>query len=162
MTTDDDAQVRLAPPPPRWVLHTMNRVMRPLLRSPLAKHMNGVMLLEFRGRRTGRTYRVPVNCNRVEGVLMAFTEAPWRRNFEGGAPVTLVHRGVAHDTRGELVAMTPEQMGRAVRESLDHGGSAQRMGIKAVKGHRVTAEELATLGPALGTAVVRFDLRPPA
>ena len=58
--------------------------------------------------------------------------------------------------------MTPEEMGLAVRRSLDTGGSAQRMGIRAPKGHHPTAAELAALGPALGTSVVKFELTLPA
>jgi len=42
--------------------------------------------------------------------------------------------------------MTPEEMGAAERESLDHGGSAQRMGIKTVPGFEPSAADLAALG----------------
>ena len=77
---------------------------------------------------------MPVNINLVDGVVMAFTAAPWRYNFEGGAPATVTYRGQPHRSRGALVQMTPEEMGHAVRNSLDSGGSAQRMGIRAPKG----------------------------
>ena len=93
---------------------------------------------------------------------MWFTPAPWRYNFVGGVPATVTHRGQPHRTRGTLVQMTAEEMGLAVRRSLDAGGSAQRMGIRAPKGHQPTAAELAALGPALGTSVVRFELTLPA
>jgi hypothetical protein len=138
----------------------MNLVMRPLLSSPLGRRVGGVMLLDFRGRRTGRRLKVPVNFNLVDGVPMAFTSAPWRLNFEGEHPVTVTHRGRVFETTGKLLPMTPPEMGRAVRTSLDNGGSAQRMGIKTARGHDPTATELAELGPALGTAVVRLDFRP--
>jgi hypothetical protein len=162
MNNKSSAEVRLAPPPPPWVLGTMNHLIRPLLASRLAKRMPGVMLLEFQGRRTGRTIKVPINVNLVDGVVMAFTAAPWRYNFVGGAPATVTHRGQPHLSRGTLVQMTPEEMGLVVRKSLDAGGSAQRMGIRAPKGHQPTAAELAALGPALGTSVVRFELTLPA
>lgn len=152
--------VRLAPPPPPAVLRAMNVVMRPLLASPLGRHINGVMLLEFTGRRTGRKIKVPVNFHLVDGVPMAFTDAPWRLNFEGSVPVTVRHRGRLYETRGSLVPMTPEEMGRAVRASLDNGGSAQRMGIKTARGHRPTAAELAGLGSALGTSAIQLDFTP--
>lgn len=153
--------VWLAPPPPPAVLKAMNVVMRPLLASPLGRRINGVMLLEFSGRRTGRTIKVPVNFNVVDGVPMAFTAAPWRLNFDEGAPVKVTYRGQVYETRGLLVPMSPEAMGQAVRKSLDTGGSAQRMGIKTARGHQPTAGELADLGPALGTSVIRFDFAPP-
>ena len=134
--------------------------MKPLLTSPLGRRINGVMLLDFRGRRSGRTIKVPVNFHLVDGVPMAFTNARWRHNFAGGAPVTVTHRGQVHKTRGSLMPMSPEAMGQAVRKSLDTGGSAQRMGIKTARGHQPTAAELASLGPALGTSVIRFDFTP--
>jgi len=159
MQPESPADVRLAPPPPRWVLRTMNHVMRPLLAAPLGKRIDGVMLLEFQGRRTGRTIRVPVNLNLVDGFVTAFTDAPWRYNFTSGAPATVIHRGRRHPTYGTLVPMSPQEMGVAVRKSLDNGGSAQRMGIKSPKGHEPTAAELAAIGPALGTALIRFELK---
>src|SRR3712207_6819742 len=126
--------VWLAPPPPPAVLTAMNIVMRPLLASPVGRRIKGLMLLEFTGRRSGRPIRVPVNFHLVDGVPMAFTDARWRLNFEGGAPVTVRHRGRIYRTHGSLVPMTPEEMGHAVRQSLDNGGSAQRMGIKTARG----------------------------
>lgn len=158
---EDKGAVWLTPPPPLAVLNAMNVVMKPLLASPLGRRISGVMLLEFRGRRTGQTIRIPANCHDVDGVPMAFTDRPWRLNFEGGAPVTVTHRGRAHKTRGTLVPMTPEEMAVAVRKSLDTGGSAQRMGIRTkVKGHDPSVQELAKIGPALGTSVIRFEFSP--
>ncbi len=157
---DAKGSVWLAPPPPPALLKAMNAVMRPLLKSPLGRRVNGVMLLEFRGRRSGRTIRIPVNFHLVDGVPMAFTEARWRHNFAGGAAVTVTHRGVVHTTRGTLVPMTPEAMASAIRSSLDTGGSAQRMGIKTAGGREPTVAELVALGPAIGTSVIRFDFTP--
>jgi len=152
-------RLALATPPPA-LLKVMNVVMRPLLSSRLGTRITGVMLLDFAGRRSGRRFRVPVNFHLVDGVPMAFTLAAWRYNFAGGAPVTLTHRGRVQKTRGTLVSVTPDEMGQVVRKSLDTGGSAQRMGIRTVRGHEPTAAELAALGPALGTSVIRLDFEP--
>jgi len=73
----EHGNVWVSPPPPPRVLKAMNVVMRPLLSSPAGKRMNGVMLLEFRGRRSGKTIKVPVNFHLVNGVPAAFTESPW-------------------------------------------------------------------------------------
>ena len=156
--TRSDQPVTLGPPPPPAVLKAMNVVMRPLLSSPLGRHVPGVMLLQFRGRRTGRTLRVPVNFHLVDGVPMAFTDAPWRLNFEGGAPVTVTHRGRVHHTTAELVHVTPQEMAEAVRKSLDTGGSAQRMGLKVRPGYEPSVADLARLGSALGSSVIKFDV----
>jgi hypothetical protein len=63
-------------------------------------------------------------------------------------------------TRGTLVPMTPEQMAEAICKSLDNGGSAQRMGIRTARGHELTAADLAGLGPAIGSAAIKFDFVP--
>ena len=138
----------------------MSFVMRPMLRSRLGRRVRGVMLLDFQGRRSGRAMSVPVNFNLVDDVPMAFTSAPWRHNFTGGIPVTVTHCGQKYHTTGTLVSMTPQAMGVAVRKSLDTGGSAQRMGIKTAGDHEPTAAELAALGPALGTCVIRLEFTP--
>ena len=57
MKTRTSADVTAGSPAAPWVLGIMNHLMRPLLASRLAKRMPGVMLLEFQGRRTGRTIR---------------------------------------------------------------------------------------------------------
>ena len=120
---DVHGDVWLAPPPPPAVLRMMNLVTRPLLRSFLGKRLDGVMLLDFRGRHTGRAMSVPVNFHLVDGVPMAFTQATWRHNFTGGAPATVTHRGEVYATTGTLVPVSAEAMGVAVRRSLDTGGS---------------------------------------
>jgi hypothetical protein len=96
---EDKGNVWLSPPPPPALLKATNTVMRPLLSSPLGSRMGGVMLLEFRGRRTGRTIQIPVNSHLVDGVPMAFTERPWRLNFEGRAAVKVTYRGQEYQTR---------------------------------------------------------------
>lgn len=77
-----------------------------------------------------------------------------------GLPVTVTHRGEQYLTTGTLVQVSPAAMGEAVRKSLDTGGSAQRLGIRTAKDHDPTAQELAALGPGLGTSVITFDFRP--
>lgn len=51
-------------------------------------------------------------------------------------------------------------MAWAVRKSLDAGGPGRRMGIRSASGHDPTAQDLAALGPALGTSVIKLDLTP--
>lgn len=135
-------------------------VARPLLRSRLGKHFPGVMLLQFQGRRTGRVMRIPVNFNLVDGVPMAFTDAAWRHNFTATIPVTVTHAGEVYETTGTLVPKSPVEMGKAVRKSLDTGGSASRMGIRTAGDHEPTAAELGDLGPGLGNCAIELGFRP--
>jgi hypothetical protein len=76
--------------PPRW----FTNLLRWLLRTPLhGIFSKSIMLLEFRGRKTGKLYCTPVSYLREGDVVTAFTDSPWQRNLCGGAPVTLYLKG---------------------------------------------------------------------
>ena len=152
------AQVWVSGPPPLPVLKVVNLVIRPLLASRLGRRMSGLMLLEFTGRRTGRTITVPVTCHLIDGAPVAFTDRPWRLNFRGGTAVKVTHRGRVRHGRGTLLAVTPDEMAALVRRALDNGESKSMLGIGTARGHEPSAAELAALGPALGTEVIKFEL----
>jgi deazaflavin-dependent oxidoreductase (nitroreductase family) len=89
-----------------------NPLMKWLLRSPLHGVISGLyLLITFTGRKSGRTYRTPVEYCR-EGDAVFFLTAPervWWRNLKGGAPVTIRVRGrdldgVATATHGDMDA----------------------------------------------------------
>ncbi|HUS16688.1 MAG TPA: nitroreductase/quinone reductase family protein [Chloroflexia bacterium] len=78
-------------PPHGLFKYLVNPVMRMLLRSPLGARMGGVLLLlTFKGRKSGATFTTPVGYHRRDGELVVFTESPWWRNLRGGAPVRLL------------------------------------------------------------------------
>jgi len=80
----------------------MNRIANPLvrliLRSKLHRWMSGaVLLITYRGRKSGREYTLPVQYVR-EGETIYIVpggaeKKTWWRNLRGGAAVTLVLRG---------------------------------------------------------------------
>jgi hypothetical protein len=140
------------------VLKAVNLVVRPLLSTRVGRRIGGLMLLEFTGRRTGRKITVPVTCHTIDGVPMAFTDRPWRLNFEGGAAVKVTHRGRVRYGQGTLVQVTPHEMGALVRKALDNGESKAMVGVGAARGYEPSAADLAALGPALGTSVLTFDV----
>ncbi len=52
------------------------------------------MLLSYTGRKSGKTYTIPIGYFDWDaGELMAFTSARWRTNLRDGAPVTLLLKG---------------------------------------------------------------------
>jgi hypothetical protein len=78
--------------PPKW----FTNLLKFLLRTPL--HIifsKSIMLLQFRGRKSGKVYSTPVSYLREGDVVTAFTDSPWQRNLLGGAPVTLYLKGKA-------------------------------------------------------------------
>jgi hypothetical protein len=144
------AEVRDAPPP-RLLVGPLNVVNRWFLRSPLARPVAGLALLEFSGRRTGRAYRVPVGWRVVEGGGVVITPAPWRANFRGGHPVTIHHRGRARRCVGTLDT-DPGAVAATVNELLARGTSPRLLGLVMPRGHRLDAAD----ARAVDRAVIRF------
>ncbi|MGI8681238.1 MAG: grhN [Mycobacteriales bacterium] len=139
-------------PPPVWLMrHVVNPVMCGLLRSPLSRLVPSAVLLEFRGRRTGAAYRVPVLGHEVAGTVAVFTPACWRHNFSGGAPVTVRRRGQTHLCRGELIT-EPGIVGPALRAVLVAGGSPMRLGLTIPAGHEPSDAEFAAV-----RSMIRLD-----
>ncbi len=69
-----------------------NTFMLWLLSSPLHWIISGMtMVINFTGRKTGKSYRLPVDYRRVGDRLLTTSYKPrtWWRNLRGGAEVTL-------------------------------------------------------------------------
>lgn len=91
----------------RGIVGAMNPMMRAVLASPLGRGLNrALLLLEFRGRHSGRTYRTPVGFVR-DGDRVVVVTSPiyrWWRNVTGGADVRVRIDGAWHAARAELIA----------------------------------------------------------
>ncbi len=76
--------------PPKFV----NALIRLLLRSPFSGGIGNVlMLLEFKGRKSGKLYRLPVGYMRRGETITTFTDRNWWKNLRDQAPVTLYIKG---------------------------------------------------------------------
>jgi hypothetical protein len=133
--------VRSQSPPPQ-VLRVINPPLRMLISSRLGGVVGSLGVLRFRGRVSGREYEVPVGIHRVDGVPTVFTDAGWRLNFRGGAPVTVVNGGKTQQGTGELLE-APEQVGPALRAALSSVRNPRQLGLYVEKGTQPTDEELA-------------------
>ena len=132
-------------PPSAAMLAVMNPMVRASLGTPLWRLFPSWMaVLEFRGRRTQRQFRVPVGLHEVDGTPTVFTERPWRLNFNGGAPVTVIHRGKRREAHGVLIN-DRNRVGSAFATALAHR-RPRDLGVAVAKGHRPNAQELAALG----------------
>ena len=80
---------------PLWMFKIMNPVMKGLLRSPLHRLLDGMLvLLTYTGRKTGRQYTIPIGYFAwEEGELMSFSSARWWTNLRSNPPVTLLLKG---------------------------------------------------------------------
>lgn len=100
---------------PEALFRIINPMMTMLLRSPLHGLMSAsVLVLSFKGRRTGRQITFPLRYARTEGGVVCFTtdDAKWWRNFEESRPVSVV-------VAGETLSGTATAQRVAPGESLD-------------------------------------------
>jgi hypothetical protein len=102
---------------------TVNRVTRPLLRSPAHGVLSGkLLLLTFTGRKTGRRFSIPMNYTEQGDSILLVPQAPerktWWRNLRGeGAAVRVRLRG--EDRTGWAVATGDEHTGVQIELKLD-------------------------------------------
>jgi hypothetical protein len=78
--------------PTTTVPDVMNTIAGAILRSPLYGLLgHNTFLLSFQGRKSGKTYAIPLHYTREGDVLLCFTrrENTWWKNLRGGAPVTV-------------------------------------------------------------------------
>ncbi|MGV0740999.1 hypothetical protein [Mycolicibacterium sp. XJ870] len=90
--------------PPEPMMRAVNRILRLLLRTPVAgparKHF---MVVTVRGRKTGRQYTIPLSAHRIGNDLYAITDAAWKHNFRDGATAEVLYDGQTTTMRGELI-----------------------------------------------------------
>ena len=98
-------------PEPLFVV--INPVMRFLLRSPL--HFiwsKSLLLITFKGRRSGILFTTPVRYVRKDGTIHCFssTETQWWRNLQGGADVTLCIEGQDRPYHATVLSDDPSRI----------------------------------------------------
>src|SRR6478672_3397393 len=93
-------------PPPKAVLRLVNPLVVALLRSRLHRLASkNLMLLTVTGRKTGRTYTLPVGLHeQPDGTLVLSAGGSWRHNLQDGRDVRVTLDGrerTAHTTLEE-------------------------------------------------------------
>lgn len=102
------------PPRPRiaFIRPFTNRVVNPVARV-VAGRLPGFAILGYRGRRTGRWYRTPMNVFRVDGgYLFALTyssDAEWVRNVLSAGECEMLTRGRTVRLVGPELIVDPER-----------------------------------------------------
>lgn len=137
------------------------RVVNPLVRRLVSRGVAGsqLLLLHLTGRRTGRSYDVPVGYHLLDGVPTVLTNSPWRHNLAGGQDVEVTWRGVRRPARATLVtdvrAVTDVYAG--LFEALGWQAAQRRLGVRVNVGRAPTREELAAVVERSGLSLVRLD-----
>ena len=106
-------------PEPLFVL--INPMVRILLSSPLHGLLSGsVMLIRFKGRRSGREFVTPVRYIRHENTIQCFTGRTnqWWRNMRDGADVVLRLAGKESHFRMAAIPSDPERISQSLKRLL--------------------------------------------
>src|SRR5207244_6983362 len=94
-------------PPPKAVLRLVNPLLAAVLRSPLHRLASkNLMLLTVTGRKSGRTYTLPIGRHeQPDGTFVLSAGGNWRHNLRGGADVRVTRarrrRAAQATLRGE-------------------------------------------------------------
>ncbi|MBT77004.1 MAG: nitroreductase family deazaflavin-dependent oxidoreductase [Gammaproteobacteria bacterium] len=84
-----------------------------LLRSPLhGLWSDSLMLITFKGRKSGKNFTTPVRYIQTDGTVRCFTgsENQWWRNLRGGANVVLRIRGKDRPYKAVAIDTNPEEV----------------------------------------------------
>ena len=104
-----------------------NRFVAWMLRSPIQFLIPGTMLIEIRGRKSGKPLAVPVNYLRESNLLytVSLRNRTWWRNLIGGAPVTVCVQGSKFDAVAEAVT-DPNAVAEGLRKMIQLAPSTAR------------------------------------
>lgn len=137
------------------------RLINPVVRRLAARGVAGeqVLVLHYRGRRTGRAYDVPVGYHVVDGAVLVLTDSGWRHNFSTPTDVEVTLRGERRPYRASLQD-DPDAVA-AVYEALvgrlGVTGAGRRLGLRVHVDRPPTREELADVVRRSGLAAVRLE-----
>lgn len=145
--------------PPSALLRLVNPVLCFLLRTPLAgPARTQLMVLSFTGRKSGKSYSIPLSAHVIDGQLYALTGATWKQNFRGGAEARVVYAGKTSAMRGELIGdrAVVSDLFRRCAESYGAPRAQRMMGLKFRDQRIPTHEEFAEAVDRMHLAAVRL------
>jgi deazaflavin-dependent oxidoreductase (nitroreductase family) len=139
--------------PPKAMLRLVNPIVVALLRSRLHRLASkNVILLTVNGRKSGRSYTLPVGRHeQPDGTLVVSAAGGWRHNLRGGGDVRVRVDGrerAAHVT----VEEDPVRAAEVFKGSLDRAG-ARSVGVKVNVDRSPTSDEIR---PVLAHRVVAY------
>ena len=117
-------------PPSKNVIRFVNPALKALLRSPMHRLLSkNLMLLTVTGRKTGRTYTLPVGRHEShDGTFVQSAGGNWRHNLHGGAAVRVTLDGRERAAHAVLEE-DPDRAAEAFKTMLDHAG-ARALAVK--------------------------------
>jgi deazaflavin-dependent oxidoreductase (nitroreductase family) len=131
--------------PPKWLLRIINPLLKAVLRSPLHRLVSKqFILLTVTGRKSGRTYTLPVGRHEwSDGRYVVSAAGAWRHNLRGTTDVRVTLDGRAHDAQA-VEEQDPDRRAEVFKTLLERT-SPGAVGVKVSKGHSPTVEEIKPL-----------------
>jgi hypothetical protein len=146
--------------PPEAVLRFVNPAVKFLLGTPLAgSARKQMMVLNFKGRKSGRQFSIPVTAHRVDNTLYALASAGWTANFRDGATAEVLNDGKRTTMRGELIRDPATVAGIYHRAAESYGSPARAqrmMGLKFRDNRVPTLEEFTEAAQRDGMRAVKL------
>ncbi len=145
--------------PPQGLLRAVNPAVKLLLGTPLAGGIRRqMMVLNFKGRKSGRRFSVPVSAHRLDGTLYALASAGWTANFRDGANAEVLWDGKTTTMRGELIRdpATVADLSHRAAESYGAKKAQRMMGLKFRDNRVPTLAEFTEAAQREGMRAVKF------
>ena len=156
MTDSATTEVRLPDDrPPNWA----NSLMKWALNTPGLQGMvgQGVALLSFTGRKTGKPYTIPVSYHRVDDIVTVITkrQRKWWHNFETPLQVELRLAGRTFAGKAEASTSDEDTLEFMTRYLEKRPIDAKAYGLKK---DEITREKIARILPHI--VVIRIEVTP--
>ena len=145
--------------PPKPIMRLVNPLMRALA-SRSGKVQSFVLVLHYRGRRTGQRYDLPVGYRIVDGRILLFTNSQWRHNFRDGLEIEITYRGRRRPARASLIddpAIVADLYQKRFGE-MDRRRAQRDLGVRVSVARPPTREEWMALVKREGMSIVEVFL----
>jgi hypothetical protein len=137
------------------------RLINPLMRRLIARGRFGdqLLLLHYRGRRSGRQFDVPAGYHLIDGVVSVLSSSGWRHNFVGGRDIEVTLRGQRRPAHAVLVS-APHDVATVYAQLIGDFGIKQarrRLGLRFNVDRVPTQSELQEAAQRSGLSIVRIS-----
>lgn len=143
--------------PPRALMKVVNPVMRRLLERGLGGR--SLIVLHYTGRRSGKSYDLPVGFHVIDGDTYVITNAGWRHNFAGGVDIEVTRDGRRQPVRATLLEDPDEVVAFYARRISEMGpkSAGRRMGLRINVDREPTRAELRDAVDRYGLSLIKLD-----
>ncbi|HEX2907459.1 MAG TPA: nitroreductase/quinone reductase family protein [Phototrophicaceae bacterium] len=113
---------------------SLNSIMKVWLRLPLLHRLvsRQLLLLMFTGRKSGKSYTIPVGYLRQGQTIIILTKRfrTWWRNFQDSLPVTVRVEGQDHRAQAQALTDTTVTIPIITEVMIQHPGDADFFGVR--------------------------------